>query len=207
MKVDTVIFDLGNVLVQWSPANLYRKIFKEEKEVDYFLSNVATMAWHTQQDAGRSPEEGTEALVKKHPDWEHPIRAFYARWEEMFSGPIEGSVQILKELKESGVKLFALSNWNAELYNRTLNDFPFLQWFDGKVLSGEVKMKKPDENIYNELLQRYRIHPSQALFVDDSEKNVETAHKLGIRSHRFTTPELLRKELESLQILAKQNEN
>lgn len=203
MKINTVIFDLGNVLVQWSPANLYRKIFKEEKEVEHFLNNVATMAWHTEQDAGRSPEEGTEALVKEHPDWEHPIRAFYARWKEMFSGPIEGSVQILKELKENGIKLYALSNWNAELYNRTLDDFPFLHLFDGKVLSGEVKMKKPEENIYKELLQRYSIQPEQALFVDDNEKNVETARKLGIRSHHFTTPEALRSELEALQILEK----
>src|SRR5438309_2079538 len=119
MKIDTIIFDLGNVLVQWNPANLYNKIFKDKKEVDYFLNNICTMDWHTEQDAGRSPEEGTETLVKEHPDWEHPIRIFYARWKEMFSGPIEGSVQILKELKQKGYKVYALSNWNAELYNRT----------------------------------------------------------------------------------------
>src|SRR5689334_23179730 len=112
MQIDTIIFDLGNVLVQWSPANLYRKIFKTEDEVNHFLNHVGTMEWHSEQDAGRSPEEGTEALVKEHPDWEHPIRAFYARWKEMFSGPIEGSVQIFKELKERNYKIYALSNWN-----------------------------------------------------------------------------------------------
>lgn len=201
MKIDTVIFDLGNVLVQWSPANLYRKIFKEEKEVDHFLNNVCTMTWHTEQDASRSPEEGTETLVKEHPDWEHPIRAFYARWKEMFGGPIEGSVQILKELKEKGYTLYALSNWNAELYNRTLDDFPFLNWFDGKVISGEVKMKKPDENIYRLLLQKFNVDPQTALFIDDNKDNIETARKLGIQSHHFTTPEALREELETLQIL------
>lgn len=201
MKIDTIIFDLGNVLIKWNPANLYRKIFKDETEVDYFLNNVCTMDWHTQQDAGRSPEEGTKALVKEHPDWAHPIRAFYARWKEMFAGPIEGSVQILKELKERNYKVYALSNWNAELYNQTADDFPFLNWFDGKIISGEVKMKKPDENIYGLLLQKFDINPQTALFIDDNEKNIETAQKLGLQVHHFTTPEALRKELETLQIL------
>lgn len=201
MKIDTIIFDLGNVLVQWSPANLYRKIFKDEAEVNQFLNNVCTMDWHTQQDAGRSPEEGTEALVKEHPDWAHPIRAFYARWKEMFAGPIEGSIQILKELKERGYKVYALSNWNAELYNRTIDDFTFLNWFDGKIISGEVKMKKPDEEIYRLLLQKFAVNPQNALFVDDNEKNVETAQKLGLHVHHFTTPEALRKELKTLKIL------
>jgi 2-haloacid dehalogenase len=143
MKIDTVIFDLGNVLVRWSPTILYDKIFSDKKERDHFLNNVATMDWHSEQDAGRSPQEATEQLVKEHPDWAHPIRAFYARWKEMFAGPIEGSVDILKELKEKGYKVYALSNWNAELFNDTLDDFPFLQWFDDKVISGEVKLKKP----------------------------------------------------------------
>lgn len=201
MKIDTIIFDLGNVLVQWNPANLYRKIFKDNREVDDFLNNICTMDWHTEQDAGRSPREGTEALVQKHPQWEHQIRAFYARWKEMFSGPIEGSVHILKALKEKGYKVYALSNWNAELFNYTIDDYPFLNWFDGKVISGKVKMKKPDEDIYHHLLQQYQIKPSQALFIDDNRHNVETARRLGINSILFTTPEALRKELETLQIL------
>jgi len=201
MKIDTIIFDLGNVLVQWNPANLYRKIFKTDQEVNDFLNNICTMDWHTEQDAGRSPQEGTEALVQEHPQWEHPIRAFYARWKEMFSGPIEGSVQILKALKEKGYKVYALSNWNAELFNYTIDDYPFLTWFDGKVISGQVKMKKPDEDIYHHLLQQYQIKPSHALFIDDNRHNVETAMRLGINSILFTTPEALRQELETLQIL------
>jgi len=201
MKIDTIIFDLGNVLIKWSPANLYRKIFKTEDEVDHFLNHVATMDWHTEQDGGRSPQEGTEALVKQHPDWEHHIRAFYGRWKEMFAGPIEGSVEIFKELKERGYKLYALSNWNAELFNQTLNDFPFFNWFDGKIISGEVKKKKPDADIYHQLFQTYGVSPQTALFIDDNEKNIQTARTLGLHVHHFATPEALRKELETLQIL------
>jgi len=159
------------------------------------------MKWHTEQDAGRSPEEGTEALVKEHPDWEHPIRAFYARWKEMFAGPIVGSVEILKELKEHPYKIYALSNWNAELFNRTIDDFPFLNWFDGKVISGEVKMKKPDEDIYHYLLQKFKVNPQSALFIDDNEENIKTAANLGLQVHHFTTPEALRADLQARQIL------
>jgi len=201
MKIDTVIFDLGNVLVHWNPANLYDKIFSDKKDRDYFLNNVATMDWHSEQDAGRSPQEATELLVKEHPDWAHPIRAFYARWKEMFAGPIEGSVEILKELKEKGYKLYALSNWNAELFNDTIDDFPFLQWFNDKIISGEVKLKKPDAAIYKLLLERFGVNPQQGVFIDDSEKNIETAKSLGIRSILFKSPEELRQELQALKLL------
>jgi 2-haloacid dehalogenase len=201
MKIDTIIFDLGNVLVQWNPANLYNKVFDDKEKVGYFLDNVCTMDWHTEQDAGRSPEEGTEALVKEHPGWEHPIRIFYARWKEMFSGPIDGTVQILRELKEKGYKLYALSNWNAELFNRTIDDFPFLNWFDGKVISGEVKMKKPDDNIYHHLFERFCINPQQAVFIDDNQHNIETARRLGLDAILFTSPEALRSELQQRKII------
>lgn len=201
MKIVAVIFDLGNVLVDWSPANLYDKLFSDKAERDYFLNNVATMDWHAEQDAGRSPQEATELLVKEHPKWAHPIRAFYARWKEMFGGPIEGSVQILKELKEKGYKVYALSNWNAELFNDTLDDFPFLAWFDDKVISGEVKLKKPDAAIFHLALRRFGLSPAQAVFVDDSEKNIETAKRLGIHSIHFKNPEALRQELQALNLL------
>lgn len=201
MKTDTVIFDLGNVLVEWSPARLYDKIFPDKKDRDYFLANIATMDWHSEQDAGRSPQEATELLVKEHPDWAHPIRAFYARWKEMFGGPIEGSVQILKELKEKSYKLYALSNWNAELFNQSLGDYPFLHWFDGRIISGEVRMKKPDAAIYHELFKQYNVNPQTALFVDDSEENIKTAEALGLKSIHFKSPEGLRLQLNNLGVL------
>lgn len=201
MKIDTVVFDLGNVLVSWNPANLYNTIFTDEKERDYFLTNICSMDWHTLQDGGRSPKEGTEALLKEHPEFEVPIRAFYDRWKEMFRGPIEGSVQILKEIKEKGYRVYALSNWNKELYDQTVDDFPFLDWFDGKIISSEIGMKKPDENIYQLLLKTYGIDPARALFIDDNKDNIVTAERLGITSILFTTPEALRASLNSLQIL------
>ena len=201
MKFETIIFDLGNVLVSWHPANLYRKIFTDQKELDYFLQNICSMEWHTLQDAGRSPAEGTAELLKVYPQYEEAIRAFYTRWKEMFDGPIEGSVQILKELKEKAYPVYALSNWNKELYEQTVADFPFLDWFDGKIISSVEKMKKPDENIYHLLFQRYQITPQTAVFIDDNKANTETAERLGLRSILFTSPRDLRRQLETLQIL------
>ena len=119
----------------------------------------------------------------------------------MFNGPIEGSVQILKELKEKGYRLYAISNWNAELYQQTIDDYPFLQWFDGKLISGEEKLIKPGEKIFQLLLQRFQINPSQALFIDDNKENITTAKKLGISSIQFTNAEALRKELTTQGIL------
>ena len=201
MKIETIIFDLGNVLVSWDPANLYRKIFTDSQEMNYFLANIGTMEWHTLQDGGRSPQEGTEDLVQQYPQHEEAIRTYYTRWKEMFNGPIEGSVQILKELKEKDYLVYALSNWNRELYEQTVDDFPFLDWFDGKIISSDDGMKKPDEAIFQLLFERFNIDPKTAIFIDDNKANTETAERLGLRSILFTSPEALRNSLQTLQIL------
>ncbi len=201
MKIDTIIFDIGNVLVKWDPANLYRKIFPADEERTQFLNTICTMEWHTLQDACRSPREGTTELLEKYPEHKEAILAFYDRWEEMFSGAIEGSVEILKEVKEKGYKVYALSNYNAELYQRTVHDFPFLDWFDGKIISSEAKMKKPDENIYRLLFERFAIDPERAIFIDDLAANIAAASRLGLQGILFTTPEALRKELQTRNII------
>ncbi|MDQ3277616.1 MAG: HAD family phosphatase [Bacteroidota bacterium] len=201
MNIDAIIFDIGNVLVQWDPANLYRKIFPVEEERVHFLNTVCTMDWHTLQDAGRSPQEGITELVKKYPEYQEAIHAFYDRWEEMFEGPIVGSVQLLKEVKEKGYRVYALSNYNAELYQRTINDFPFLDWFDGKIISSVEKMKKPDENIYQLLFHRFAVDPNRAVFIDDNAANIATARRLGLDGILLTTPEVLRKELQTRNII------
>lgn len=201
MKIDTVIFDIGNVLVNWNPDNLYRKIFPVEEERVQFLSTICTMEWHTLQDAGRSPQEGTTELLEKFPQHKEAILAFYDRWEEMFDGAIEGTVEILKEVKEKGYRVYALSNYNAELYQRTVNDFPFLEWFDGKIISSEAKMKKPDENIYRLLFERFFIDPKRAVFIDDLAANIAAASRLGLNGILFTNPETLRQELQTRNII------
>jgi 2-haloacid dehalogenase len=145
--------------------------------------------------------EATEELVQQHPHLESPIRAFYGRWREMFRGPIEGTVQILSQLKEKGYRLYALSNWSAELFPQSKDDFPFLQWFDDILLSGEVQLTKPDPRIYQLLLSKYGLKPEQVLFIDDRQANVQAALQLGIDSIVFESPEQLEQQLITRQLL------
>ncbi|MEM6396676.1 MAG: HAD family phosphatase [Bacteroidota bacterium] len=199
----TIIFDLGNVLIGWDPRRLYRKIFATEAEVEYFMTHITNLDWNEEQDRGRPIAEGTEILVAQHPEWEREIRIYYDRWTESFSGAIEGSVELLKELHASGCyRLLALTNWSAELFPWARETFDFLQLFEDIMVSGEVKMKKPDAAIYELLRQRYGLGDFEGcLFIDDSERNVEGVRKAGLEAIRFLGSDQLRGELEARSII------
>jgi len=198
--IETVIFDLGGVLIDWNPRYLYRKIFQSEEEIEWFLSNICTSEWNDMQDAGRSFAEATEELLAKHPDWEMPIRAWYSRWEETISGPIEGTVEILQALKTSGHRLYALTNWSAESFPIAQRKFDFLNWFHGIVVSGVEKTRKPFPEFYNILFERYGVDPGQSLFIDDNLTNIRAAGDLGLHTIHFTSPEQLRVDLRDYKI-------
>ena len=201
-NIDTVIFDLGGVLIDWNPRYLYRKIFKEEDEITWFLENICTSEWNDHQDAGRTFAEATQELLAKHPDWEAPIRAWYDRWEETIRGPIQDTVEILKHFKESKAhKLYALTNWSAESFPIAQRKFEFLEWFDGIVVSGEEKTRKPFPDFYKILFNRYSITPSRALFIDDNIKNVESGREVGLNVIHFQSPLQLRNELVNVGLI------
>jgi len=200
--IETVIFDLGNVLINWDRKNLYRKIFKDEDKMNYFLDNVATMDWNEQQDAGRLWSVATDILVRQHPAFEPEIRAYFDRWTEMLDGAIEGTVEILKEIHESKrYRLYALTNWSDELFHHAIERFEFLELFEGIVVSGREFMKKPDLRIYHLTLNRYNIKAETAVFIDDSQRNVDAAKQLNIHGIHFKSPEQLRKDSELMDIL------
>jgi 2-haloacid dehalogenase len=200
--INTIIFDLGAVLIDWNPGYLYRKIFEEEAQVQHFLGHICTPEWNEEQDGGRPLQEATDLLVSRFPDHAVHIRAFYGRWQEMLGGPITGSVEILKALKESGnYRLYALTNWSAETFPIALERYDFLGWFDGVVVSGTEKDRKPFPSFYNTLLTRYQVKPQEALFIDDNLRNVHAAEQLGIASIHFTSPEQLREKLPAYGVL------
>jgi 2-haloacid dehalogenase len=202
MKINTVIFDLGGVLIDWNPRYVYRTIFKTEEEIDWFFENVATHDWNENQDAGYPIAKATEELVAQHPEWEKEIKAYYGRWTEMLGGPIRGTVEIFRQLKDiPGLKTYALTNWSAETFHIALDRYDFLHWFDGRVVSGEEKTRKPFPDFYQRLLNRYNVDPSQALFIDDNLRNVKAAEALGIRSIQFTTPAKLAGQLKELDLI------
>ncbi len=196
------VFDLGGVLLDWNPRYLYRKLFNgDEAGMEHFLSNVCTQAWNSQQDAGRPFAEACAALKLEHPQHAELIDAWIERQPEMISGEIPGTVEILAELRQRQVPLYALSNWSAETFPLSLKRFDFLHWFQGIVLSGEVRANKPDPRIFEHFFKTHAIDPSQTVYVDDLPRNVDAANSFGMHGILFTDPPALRDELVKLGLL------
>jgi 2-haloacid dehalogenase len=201
-NINTIVFDLGGVLIDWNPEYLYSRIFPNEEERRWFLSTICTLDWNEQQDAGRSLREGTEYLVNKFPEHETSIRAYYGRWKEMLGGPIHETVEIFRQLKaRPGIKLYALTNWSAETFPVALELYDFLHWFDGRLVSGEEKTRKPFREIYQLLIDRFGIDPKKAVYVDDNIRNVLPARELGFYGIHFRTPAIFKDELKHLGVL------
>ena len=201
-KIKTVVFDLGAVLIKWDPRNLYRKVFSEESDMEAFLKNVCTFDWNEKQDAGRPIVEANQVLIEKFPEQKEHIELFYGRWTEMLDGAIEGTVEILKEIKDSGkYQLLVLSNWSAETYPHAQEQFEFLSWFEGKIISGQYGLKKPDPKIYHLLEEKFGIDFATSIFIDDSQRNVDAGNALGLQSILFKNPAELRHDLEEMGVL------
>jgi len=198
-----VIFDLGGVLIDWNPRHLFRKMFAgDEVAMEHFLAHICNDSWNLQQDAGRSFAEAVAQAKAAHPDHGQYIDAYWQRWIETVKGPIEPTVEILAELRQRHVPLYALTNWAAETFTIAKPLFPFLDWFQGIVVSGVERVVKPDPTIYRLLLDRYRIAPEAAVYIDDNAHNAEAATKLGLHGIHFIGAPALRRELERLQLLS-----
>jgi 2-haloacid dehalogenase len=196
------IFDLGGVLIDWDPRHLYRKLFAgDEQAMEAFLADVCTVDWNERQDAGRSFAEATEALMPRHADKRHLIEAWRSRFDEMIPGAIDGAVDVLRDVKARGVPLYAISNWSAETFAPQRARFPFLDWFDDIVISGDVGVIKPDPRIFHILLERHGVAPEQAVFIDDVPRNAAAATALGIQGIHFRSPEQLRRDLAACGLL------
>ena len=190
-----IIFDLGGVLIDWNPRHLYKKIFGSPEEMEWFLTNICTPQWNTQQDAGRPFAKGLAVIKEKYPKYAAQIDDYFTRWDEMLGGPIKSAVAVLKDLKDKGYPLYALTNWSAETFPIARAKYDFLNWFDGIVVSGEERLVKPDPAIYARLLKRYQLHSSNCLFIDDNAANVSEAARLGFETILFTGGDALRAEL------------
>jgi 2-haloacid dehalogenase len=197
-----VVFDLGGVLIDWDPRYLYRKLFDDEAAMEKFLADVVSPDWNGQQDSGRTWAEAVEVLSREHPEQRDLIAAYWHRWQETLGDAIAPTVAILEELRDAGIRLYALSNWSAETFPVARPRYPFLDWFDGIVISGEEKVAKPDPEIFRHLLGRYALDPATTVFIDDSEANVRAAAVEGITALRFVDAATLRNDLRRLGLLA-----
>lgn len=202
MTFTTVVFDLGGVLVDWNPRYFYRKLFQgDEAAMEDFLTNVCSPQWNEQQDAGRTFAEAASLLKAEHPDNVELIDAWLPGYPEMLKGLIPGTADILRELHERKVRTYALSNWSAETFHFALDRFDFFDLFDGRLISGDVKMMKPDPRIFRLLFERFDIEPAATVYVDDVLNNVVAARKLGLHGIHFESAAGFRQQLKALKIL------
>jgi 2-haloacid dehalogenase len=200
-KIDTIIFDLGGVLVDWNPKYLYEKVFDTQEEVKWFLKNVCTSDWNIEQDGGRTIEEANSLKIAEFPEYEDEIKLFYNRWEEMFTGAIEKSVEIQQELiNNPNYRVYALTNWGAEKWEKGKELFPFFNDFEGVIVSGQENMRKPHDEIYQLILDWFSINPKTTVFIDDNLENTIASARNGIESIRFKSPQQLKRDLLKLGV-------
>jgi len=190
-RIDAVVFDVGNVLIEWDPRHLYRRVFThpdatpDEARVTWFLTEVCPPQWNVAQDLGRPIAEAEAEAIARHPDMAPAIRSFYGRFQAMIPGAIDGTVAVLQALKAAGMPVHGLTNFSAETFGATRRRFGFLNLFDTVVVSGEEGVIKPDRRIYEILIERAGLEPARVAFVDDSPRNIDAARALGFHAHRF----------------------
>ena len=199
--VDTVVFDLGGVLIDWSPYHLYRKLFDSDAEIAAFLEEIDLYTWLQGVDADKPFQAGVEELAAQKPHLADAILAYWHRWPETINGTFADSLAVVAELRDAGVPLYVISNWSSETWHHAEN-LPFLDWFQGVVISGHERMAKPDPRIFTLTCERYDLTPGRCVFIDDMAYNVDSARDVGFHCIQFTNAGALRKEFVNLGLLS-----
>jgi len=196
------VFDLGGVLIDWSPEYLYRKIIPDPDARREFLSTICTPQWNREMDEGRSVPEAVAALANANPGHQELIEAWWTRWSEMLGGEVPGTRPLVEAIARAGRPLYALTNWSAETWPLGVQRYPFLEeLFDGIVVSGQERIAKPDSRLFKILSDRFGLDPYATAYVDDSPANIVTASSLGYITHLFTTADRLHIWLTEIGLL------
>lgn len=199
MEIKNIIYDFGGVLMDWNPRYLFRNIFEDEMEMEYFLKEVCSLEWNSQVDAGRAFGLIVEELIALFPKYENEIRLYQSHWINMVGGPIEENVATIYNLKDK-FRLFGLTNWSAETFPLVFEKYHFFKEFEGIVVSGDEKIIKPDERIYKILLERYGLNATECLFIDDNKNNIIAAEELGFQCIYLEEGMDLMKELNNRKL-------
>jgi 2-haloacid dehalogenase len=201
--VTTAVFDLGGVLIDWRREFLYEQLIPDPERRTWFLDTICSLEWNADGDRGRPFAELIAERTARFPDQAELIAAYWERWDEMSGPAIADTVQILVELQQRAVPTYALTNWSAETLPRVRHRYPFLEAFDGMLVSGEEGVIKPDPTIYLLLCERFGLRPEDTFFVDDSAANVDAAAAMGFTAHRYTSADALRAALEETGLVSR----
>lgn len=191
------LFDLGGVFFDWNPEYFFKNVFSDSEELNYFLSNVCNNNWNIQQDAGRSIKEAEEELIIKFPNFSQQIRMYYLNHRKMIKGTYQESINVLESIKKKNLECFVLSNWSAETFKGMTKDYTFLKQFDGMLISGEVKMAKPDPKIFKLAINKFNLIPNETLFIDDNLDNINSAQNIGFKTIHLRNPSVIEKKIEN----------
>ena len=197
MVIDKYIFDLGKVIVKFKVENLFKKFFKTDREIKYFLNNICTWDWHIQQDTKYDTSKAADSLIKKYPNYKIPIEAFYGRFLEMIDGIYEENLKIALNLKKKGKKIYILSNFPGDQFDNFMKENKFLNEFDDMIISGKVGLKKPDKEIFELAIKKFDCNPNKTLFIDDRPENTEAAQNLGINIITLDDPGKLKDYIQN----------
>jgi 2-haloacid dehalogenase len=200
--ITAVIFDFGNVLIEWNPRYVYNRYFPNDPEgMERFFREVDFMGWNALQDKGRSFKEGVADISARFPHYTHLFQAYHDHWKDSIGVAYWGTVEIMKQLKQKGYPLYGLSNWSTETFPHTRAKYDFFDLLDDMVISGAVGHVKPEPEIYHILLAKVGRPAGECLFIDDSLPNIHQANTMGFVTIHFQSSEKLKMDLENLGIL------
>lgn len=199
--IRAVVFDVGRVLVQWDMRLLFAKLIDDPVRLDWFCSTVVTEEWHADHDAGRDLGEMVAERKAQFPGCDDLIDAYATRFLETIPGNVPGSHEIVRELAQRGVPLFAITNFATPFWRQYRAAEPLFDLFGNIVVSGDEKLAKPDTRIFELAAHRFGYDPCDMLFIDDSVANIASARSLGWNVHHFTDAANLRADLMVRRLL------
>jgi 2-haloacid dehalogenase len=201
-NIKAIIFDYGNVLLEWNPRYVYHRYFPNDPDgMEEFLLEIDFMGWNAQQDKGRTFAEGVEALSKQFPHHAHLIQAYHDHWVDSIGEAYWETVDLIHQLKEKGYPIYGLSNWSAETFPHAREKYNFFDLFDDMVISGAVGFVKPEPEIFQILLDKIGRPAKECLFIDDSLPNIQQANAMGFKTIHFVSPSQLKDKLVQLGLL------
>ncbi len=196
--VKNIVFDFGGVLVSYDFKRFFRAYFSSDEELEWFMHNVFNPA-NTELDRGVESPDGIISRMKSMwPQYEIPFTALLDRYEDIFTGEIEGMAQLMDDLKDRGFRLLGLSNWSA-LVERIMRKYPTLFGkLDGMLISKDVQLLKPDRAIYQAFCDKLGVKAEECIFIDDKEENIQGAVRYGMQGIVFSNAQQLRQALKPL---------